>query len=744
MADTIQLSGRLADITSRPVESITRVTVKAPTFMPNGAGEITTTQPANVDFDIDGMFSVGVVQGVGWLFVEGDSWSDSIRFVAAEGMSTLWEAVVNALPLPLPMKSYLSMKADMKELIDAAVAAVPTSVRWPKGYLTTGEFPTLEAVPDGAYWVSNANVATAFGLPNAGIGVVETFTVSTVVYQRWTTRLNGNAVTFQRVKYGNTAEFSPWTRFLNDAEDAWFKGAADPAVYSLETLPAGFWGVWSADTARTYSLPIENAGLLENYQVGSIRFQRFTSNSYNNPVTYQREKFGANAQWTQWQSISPFNAVMTSGDLDTVTSPGSYPIANTAIANMPSTAYGTLEVSQPTMNRYLQRYTTFENPPRVYSRTRYSGQQWSSWANTSGFGSVDASQPMTRKAMLVQELKARKGGRIGVGDKAVVCLRFDDAPQEFVDIALPLLTELRLPFSRVTTTESIGDVVIDPAVFPAMQDYCIRYGGEVWNHGRTHMGATGYDTIRAETIEPLYVLRERMPRIPIDCYAPPGMGSTFDGHMSSDAPENWFNSIAGMELHSHHAIASGYMDSSLYRQLDGVVRDGQRHWSCDGWTLSRAKSFIKTLQDERLGACLMWHANKVSADFEAILQFIAAERDAARLVVLTNTGLECADASTTYRRNLLKGVPSAAFEHVWTGYDVECLQGYRGATVELVCEITGMAGQTITTNICGVEIAHTLVEGAQTIRQVATIPLDATEIRFSCTGNVTSAKCLQL
>ena len=107
MAITIALTGRLADITSYPVTQYTNLWVKAPSYRPGPGVEITTSAPQKIDLENDGTFSVNVVEGVGWLYLEGNGWTDSIRFVAAKGMTTIWEAVVNALPIVVEAKKLL-------------------------------------------------------------------------------------------------------------------------------------------------------------------------------------------------------------------------------------------------------------------------------------------------------------------------------------------------------------------------------------------------------------------------------------------------------------------------------------------------------------------------------------------------------------------------------------------------------------------------------------------------------------
>lgn len=137
MATTMTLTGRLADITSVALDEISAVTVKAPSYRPGPAVELTTSQPRRVDLGRDGSISIDVVEGIGWLYIEGRGWSDSIRFVASAGMSTIWEAVVNALPVVVEAKrllaelgkKYVDMRAELLKLNATQIAALEKLVK---------------------------------------------------------------------------------------------------------------------------------------------------------------------------------------------------------------------------------------------------------------------------------------------------------------------------------------------------------------------------------------------------------------------------------------------------------------------------------------------------------------------------------------------------------------------------------------------------------------------------------------
>lgn len=167
VATTITLSGRLADVTDRSIETITRVTAKAPAYRPGPGVDITTTQPAQVNLTGDGKITLNVVAGLGWLYLEGDGWSDSIRFVAAAGMTTLWEAVVNALPNANQLQELLGQmqsaglaieEAKRKALLALRDAAVKADLTWTRGTVPDGDSPES--------WVSGMNRQGIWDIPN--------------------------------------------------------------------------------------------------------------------------------------------------------------------------------------------------------------------------------------------------------------------------------------------------------------------------------------------------------------------------------------------------------------------------------------------------------------------------------------------------------------------------------------------------------------------------------------------------
>ena len=162
----VKLSGTISDITSRPLEDVSEVTVKSAYAQPSAAG-ITVTQPQRVNIDQSGSFTVTATEGVkGWLYVDGPGWSDSIPFIAAAGMSMIWEAIANALGFSSNMQDYLDVKGGMREILQEAADKIDSVIKWPKGGLEKGT-DLNEVTDSGFYQINSYSVAaSAQNLPD--------------------------------------------------------------------------------------------------------------------------------------------------------------------------------------------------------------------------------------------------------------------------------------------------------------------------------------------------------------------------------------------------------------------------------------------------------------------------------------------------------------------------------------------------------------------------------------------------
>ena len=125
---SITITGTLTDVTSQPVEAVTTATVKAPTARIGSGSGIISSSPAKVEIRDSGEVIIsGLASGLSWLYLEGPGWSDSIALAAAEGMTTLVEAIANAAGVP-GFIDYLKLIADIDKAANAAVDKITSEI----------------------------------------------------------------------------------------------------------------------------------------------------------------------------------------------------------------------------------------------------------------------------------------------------------------------------------------------------------------------------------------------------------------------------------------------------------------------------------------------------------------------------------------------------------------------------------------------------------------------------------------
>lgn len=533
-------------------------------------------------------------------------------------------------------------------------------------------------------------------------------------------------------------------------------GTALASTQHLDTLSTGVYSIMTTGVAEAVGAAEAYPGTVVTYrQNASTAIQQYMQLNFSEGVIFQRTQF--QSKWGPWQRISSVGLfkrsyLTASTDIDAL-EPGFYQAVDRVVPEalgLPVAYPGLLSSFPVSSAGGIQTYTELRAGAIPFTRTKVGGK-WSPWASQAPSTS-SAAGGWEKHQILLQRMTARKGGRIGTGGKGVIALRFDDAPTHFREKALPLLKELNLPFTRISTSESIYDSPIPVEEFTAMQAYCIESGGEVWNHGKDHKDLTE-GTARDNLIGALESLRAKMPRIPIDCFAPPGGAVTYAGNMPTDSPEKWDTPVGNLIM-THHAHASGYMTDSYFRVLDGVVRDSTPHYSVDTFTASRIQVLANQVRDWKHGLVLMWHMDKAGsgengfsswADFEASLRYIAQLRDQGSILVLTMTGLAVADAASAFRDDLIIGATGSSSSFLQYVNEPGKRQNVLGSTRELTATVTGTPGAKVISRMGNFSVkTHTIPSsGTLQLRHVCTIPLDQTgNFAIRVEAPCSNVKCL--
>ncbi|AMM44386.1 minor tail protein [Arthrobacter phage Mudcat] len=535
------------------------------------------------------------------------------------------------------------------------------------------------------------------------------------------------------------------------AQLAWNKSAMTSGSLNSKVTPSTFPVTNLAVTDRP---PIEAYGNCTVVPVASNAIvQEYRTNQAVSTL-WSRRGMSDGTGFSAWRQIDAEAAVAkiyrgllaSTADLNTTTEDGTYGVTSASIANRPTTTNGDLENRRVGI-AVLQRYTTVTAIPEVYERRlNTDGTNAFPWVRTDAgaLKTGSAQTGLARRELLKQKIQARKG-IIGTADRGVISIRLDDAHAETAANLIPIIASRKLPFTRVTTSESINGVPIPEGSFATIQANCIQYGGEVWAHGKTHGEATTDAEIDAETIGALATLRAAMPRLPIDCFAPPGGSVTWGGYLPSNTISSWADTRAGQNIIANYGLASGYLSDTYYRPLDGIMRDGQIHYSLDAYTLSNAKVRVNSARDWKCGVVLMFHGNNIGsagqmslADFAALMDYIVEQRDAGNLLVLTVSGMAVANKSISYRDDLLSIHSGATLSESFTFPQFR--QGIHGSTRELTATVTGTSGTTVTSVIGESTLTHIIPSGGVlALRHVATIPSDVTTLTVSINANTTDA-----
>lgn len=180
------LTGKITDVTGRAPDSISSITVKAPSARIGGGTDVIVSSPATVDFNRNtGDITIsGLTGGLSWLFIEGDGWSDSIPLAVAEGMITLIEAIANAAGVP-GLIDFIALLTDLQnridgiaqDAVDGAMASHLEDINEQlnlgtgRKFLTVASVGLVDGLPPGWYTVVTG-AATTLGMPTSERGVL--------------------------------------------------------------------------------------------------------------------------------------------------------------------------------------------------------------------------------------------------------------------------------------------------------------------------------------------------------------------------------------------------------------------------------------------------------------------------------------------------------------------------------------------------------------------------------------------
>ena len=591
----VALTGRLVDVTTAPVETITQVRVKAPA--PRTGGDVVTTQPQKVPVGKDGSISLNVSEGLGWIYIDGDGWSDSIRFIAAAGMKYLWEAVANAHGVP-GFTDYLQIISGIRGRLDdearRAVEKNAEQIKWNRGLLVSApdDADVLREDYEGV-WGASARDATAKNLPEPDNGWLEVKVNTQVgstsyVMQQWTTAAGGM-----------------WTRWLNAAADTWtewVKGnhenwglLANAGVDSADDMRMDHIGTWggSKRDATTLGLPEPDNGVLT-----------ITPTTILGSASYVMQQWttAAGGMWTRWFNAASAASTWTEWE-NCCGHAGDTPVRTATVRATEAIADAVLTVADPT--------TTYEKD----------------------------------HAALVADLK-RRIGPVHLGNAGGLALVFDHGTTAFGDWVWPELKKRNLPATLALAPEAHLDGNGDARhqATNAQVAQWVKEGVAIASHSGDHLSATSYNDIWRQIVVSRQLLEEKLDTT-VDAWVQPGYDKSlgdYKGFRSGDAAQRYTDTVAGRLLQQTYPVITGYVGTERLYPPEEMPVGMMRKIFEKTDTIQPSRDLVQQTADKGMKSINFTHPYAIGLsgyaskqDYLDFLDLIVQLRDAGKLKVLT-------------------------------------------------------------------------------------------------------------
>lgn len=414
-----------------------------------------------------------------------------------------------------------------------------------------------------------------------------------------------------------------------------------------------------------------------------VQHRYIFANGFNQPRVVSRSGSVVDAVGTfgPWVPLTDLPEPLAAGDeLRTITTPGKYSAGTAAVAGavigLPEAVKGqpgTLKVdttfTSATAYRTVQEWTTLPyaagQPPRTFMQSFTNSSPGHAWIERAYVVPpvANAAQPAPvghRRALLEQASRLRHGGVIGIGDRTAVALSFDHGFANYRDYLLPHLIRLGLPHSVAVNPGTLGAGESDGVGFTELQRWALAHGVELVNHSGSHADAVTPAEMETAILGALATIRAGAPKTIVDAYIMPGVSGTgYDGFNAGTEYDKWWNHPAGRMIMDSHAVVTGALAGQAVPMSGTPVQGVDRMGVDAGSWASVAEDRIRSLRGSGMGMHIFNHPSKIengitAARIVSFLEFLAAERNAGRVEVLTVSGFAWASADTTRRFDLTR------------------------------------------------------------------------------------------
>ena len=375
------------------------------------------------------------------------------------------------------------------------------------------------------------------------------------------------------------------------------------------------------------------------------------------------------------------------------------------------------------------------NGPRIFWREwRPGSDSWSEWEE-------QGKSEQQQEASLEHDIRAdqalkRHGYILPTNGRGVVMLRFDDYPQDFIIKVLPLLRQYDLPAYWACTIRHVEQE--QPTEWGTVQDWFLKDGIRIWNHSKTHSNSTRPEDILDNIVGAADYFESKMPHVAIDGWVAPGTGAStpYNDFISSQSASYW-GTYAGRLIMQRHGIVNGGVGG--YMQPMGANAVAQSHYTFEKSTVAQFKQQVQIAQAGTYALSMMAHPQNLGAsgymslaDFESCLAWLAAERDAGRLMVLTGDVAPVLSPGGGTRNDLAPNFPTGSLATNKT-YFIDTAPTYwaGGGTREFEVTVTADAESVVRLEVTGTPAKakqFTIPAGVSTVRTFFGMPKGFTTV----------------
>lgn len=428
---------------------------------------------------------------------------------------------------------------------------------------------------------------------------------------------------------------------------------------NLETLPSGAYRPISTTAAASLGLPRSTNGTLIKHQWSNMGMMLWA------PITANElwMRSAINTDWTPWINLKTGASQRlydAETDIDSLED-GIYTPMNVSAAEtmgFPSKNVGplhqfTIPGGTPGKLNSVQWWFPISGTAKIWTRSRISGS-WFEWTEIGGSSKTPLNSP--EREMRVAQANARRLGPQGTNGVAVFAMMFDHGTNNFVSKIAPKLKAAGLPCGL-----GLNSQMYDPTymfnehdkntTFAQIQTLAISQGVSIWNHGQRHVKSA------TEIVGGRDELNQSMPMVPIENWLNAGPYSF------STSFEAYWTDPDGATIMNSHGYVIGNIDERV-KPLNGIAKPG-----FDGTWIDAGQNAIDILKSEiqeaqRIGgAAMMRHHPQymdttgyvTSAQFQTFIDWVASERDAGRLMVVTPDMLNLLDSGKSFRPSLTDG-----------------------------------------------------------------------------------------